>query len=99
MCKQANEIVDHLFLSCPIVSSILYKINPILGREDAFENLNSLISYMLNQNTKTQKGMISFNNLVAFIWSICLERNRRLFQDTYTNGNNIWDAISNLIAL
>lgn len=100
MCRKANKTVDyHLFLFCFTANFLWNKTNFILKRDGTFENLNSLIALILNHNTMSRKGMISFNLLVAFIWSIWLEKNKRLFRNTISNANNLWDDICNLIDL
>lgn len=65
MCRKDNESTDHLFLSCSTASFLWNKTNSILRRAYVFENLNNLIDFILNHNTKTknQKGVDFFQSL------------------------------------
>lgn len=57
--------------------------------KDLYEHIYSI-------NIKDQRGVICYYLLVAMIWAIWLERNKRIFNNQSSIVNNTWEDICNL---
>ena len=98
--RTMNLLIISSYLAPLLVSC---GIKPTLFSEELMSLKISIIllisSLITTQRPKTKRELISFNLFVATIWSIWLERNKRLFRNSISNANNLWKDICNLTGL
>lgn len=92
-----------LFISSSLVlllSVFGTRLMLLLGWTNPYQDLKDLCGNLCYINTKVKKkGLINFNLIVAAIWTIWLERNKRIFNNTCVSIINIWKDICNLTSL
>lgn len=96
LCQKEQETCSHIFLSCQTTTFLWKKANDILRRNETSDNLSTLVSSVINEKRDLKKGIISI--MVALIWTIWLERNRRIFQDKAIKSDSLWEPICNQAA-
>ena len=100
MCKSETETVDHLFIHCSYASRIWCKILHTSGLYwvvpgSCYRLLSGQAGYFRGQEKK-----IIFNQfLVATLWAIWGERNNRIFQDSSSSVEELWDKICFWVAI
>ena len=81
MCKRDSETVDHLFLLCPVASSLWANLFQVAGLTwGSFASCSAVLEAILNFFGGKRKGSVLDNcAMMAVFWVIWGEKNRRFF--------------------
>lgn len=73
----------------------------VLQKSDAQQLLSTqeLLTCLLQLKMSSKAHIIRSNIMAVVLWSIWLERNRRIFQEVDRNQNYLWNEILSLAAL
>lgn len=83
MCNAGIETVDHLFFSCPFATFIWNSLIPIFRLPSPPQSVHALWG---SWRPKLSSHVRDAGDLIirALMWNIWLERNARIFRDTYS---------------
>ncbi|KAM7530918.1 hypothetical protein LguiB_034328 [Lonicera macranthoides] len=101
LCRRDNESIHHILLHCEFVMHVWSKALKMFGLEGAFSKRWSeflIIKWHFRQNSKKVKQLWRFS-LMAIVWLIWSERNRRVFEDRSNDPIDIWEFSCFLIGM
>lgn len=87
LCQKHSENMDHLFLRCNTASTIWSKVASKIGWHNSHSLIYSLCKEMLS------------TLIVATLWTLWNERNRRIFSNADKSNTGIWENICTLTGL
>lgn len=101
MCRSTSESGDHLFLHCSTATLIWNKLFGIFGESWACPlSLNQFLAMNFRGFGCRKEARTLWLCLVfAILWCLWLERNARIFQDSFATLDCIWDRIVVLASL
>ena len=99
LCKASEENRNHLFYGCPYNKGIWEKVGALLHHQYNFDNTALLCKHICRNRPKSKKQVIHLNMAVVTLWSIWLERNKRIFNGKEKSLPALWEDIQALIGL
>ena len=95
LCKGSEELIDHLFLHCPVTIGFWHKLFNLAGLvwvpPRSFEDM-LVITFKGLGNSLRGKTLWQIACL-TLIWMLWQERNNRIFEDKGRTEEMLWDLI------
>ena len=96
-----SESRAHLFLHCPMARSLWIRLFGIFG--ESWVCPKDIHQFLLTKfrgfGSRKEAKILWQTSIFAMLWCIWLERNSRVFNDSFSSIDFIWDRITFLASL
>ena len=95
LCRSSSEIIDHLFLHCPIALGLWQRIFLQVGMEWVSPLTicdMMVISLKCFGNSFRERALWRIACL-SLSWIVWKERNGRIFENTWRTSDSLWDSL------